>query len=71
MFIFNPGHNIFAIFNNLAYVWITTSTTTLDFQDNKLGTRIASRVAERFKDLTDLKKLGNVRKMSNVGVDAA
>ena len=60
-----------AIFNNLAYVWITTSKTILDFQDNKLGTRIASRVAERLKDLTDLRKLGNVRKMSNVGVDAA
>ena len=26
----NPGHNILAIFNNLAYIWITTSKTILD-----------------------------------------
>ena len=35
---------------------------------DKLGTRVASRDAERLKDL---KKLGNIRKMSNVCVDAA
>ena len=27
---YNPGHNILALFNNLAYVWITTSKMILD-----------------------------------------
>ena len=35
---YNPGHNILALFNNLAYVWITTSKT-----------KVASPVAERLK----------------------
>ena len=30
IFLCNPGHNILAIFNNLAYIWITTSKTILD-----------------------------------------
>ena len=58
-----------AIFNNLDYIWITTSKTILDIQYNRLGTRVASRVAERLKTW-DLRKLGNIRKMSNLGVDA-
>ena len=35
---YNPGHNILALFDNLAYVWITTSKT-----------KVASPVAERLK----------------------
>ena len=68
--IYNPGHNILAVFNNLAYIWITTSKTILHIYDNKLGTRAASRVAEQLKT-QDLWKLQNIRKMSNVGGDAA
>ena len=56
--IYNPGHNILALFNNLAYVWITTSKTTLDIYHNKLRTWVASRVAERLKIPTALSPLG-------------
>ena len=66
----NPGHNIWALFNNLAQVGIATSKTMLDIQYNKLGTRVASRVAERLKT-QDLRKLRNIRKMSNLGGNAA
>ena len=62
---YNPDLNILALFNNLAQIRIATSKTILDIKYNKLGTRVASRVAER------LKKLGNIRKMSNLGGDAA
>ena len=41
----------------------------LDIQHKNLGTRVASQVAERLES-KDLRKLGNVRKMSNVGGDA-
>ena len=55
-----------ALFNNLAQVQIVTSKTILDIYHNKLAKRIASRVAE-----PGLKKLGNIRKMSNLGGDTA
>ena len=55
-----------ALFNNLTQVQIVTSKTILDIYHNKLAKRIASRVAE-----PDLKKLGNIRKMSNLGGDTA
>ena len=58
--LFAYGHNVFALFNNLAQVWITTSKTILDIEDNKLGTRVAKRL-----------RTWNIRKMSNVGADAA
>ena len=60
----NPAQNILALFNTLADVLIPTNKTILDIQYNKLGTRVASRVAER------LRKLGNIKKMSNLGGDA-
>ena len=66
----NRGHNIQAVFNNLAQVQITTSKMMLDIYHNKLGTRVASRVAERLTTY-DLRKLGNSRKMSNLVGDAA
>ena len=43
----------------------------LDIYHNKLGTRVASRVAEGTKTYERLRKLGNTRKMSNLGGDAA
>ena len=67
--IYDPGHNILAVFYNLAYIWITTSKNDTGHLDNKLGTRAASRVAEQLKT-QDLWKLRNIRKMSNVGGDA-
>ena len=41
----------------------------LDIEHNKFGTEVASRAAKRHKT-KDLWKLGNIRKMSNVGGDA-
>ena len=38
----------------------------LDIEHNKFGTEVASRAAKRLKT-KDLWKLGNIRKMSNVG----
>ena len=46
---YNPGHKILALFNNLAQVRIASSKTVLDIYHYKLGTRVASRVAERLK----------------------
>ena len=66
----NTGHNTLTVFNNLAQFWITTSKTILDIRQNKLDTRVPSRVSERRKTL-DLRKLGNIRKMSNFVGDAA
>ena len=34
--IYNPGHNILALFNNLAQVRIATSKTILDIHHEKL-----------------------------------
>ena len=66
----NPGHNILALFNNLAQVWITTSKTILDILHNKLDTQVFPRVVERIKT-SDLRKLRNIEKMSNMGGEAA
>ena len=45
----NPSVNILALFENLIQVGVATSKTTLDIYYNKLGTRVASRVAKRLK----------------------
>ena len=50
---YNPGYNILELHNILVKIRFTTSKTKLDIWYSKLGTRAASRVAER------LKKLGN------------
>ena len=47
--IYNPGHNILVLFDNLAQVRIVTSKTKLDIYYNKLGTWVASRVTEQLK----------------------
>ena len=46
---YNPDHNILALFNNLAQVWITTSKTILDIYHSKLGAPVASPIAERLE----------------------
>ena len=63
----NPDHNILELYNILVQVRFNTSKTELDIQYSKLGKRVGSRVAERFKT-QDLRKLGNIRK-SQIWVD--
>ena len=63
---YNPGHNIFELQNVLLEIQFTTSKTKLDIQYSKLGIRVASRVAEGL-NIQDLRKLGNIRKISNLG----
>ena len=46
---YNPGHNILELYNILVQIRFTTSKRKLDNQYSKLGTRVASRVAERLK----------------------
>ena len=63
---YDPGHNILELFNNLAQVRIATSKTILDIYHSKLATRVAEWLKAK-----DLRKLGNIWKMSNLGGDAA
>ena len=63
---YNPGHNVLELYNILVQIRFTTSKRKLDIQYSKLGIRVASRVAERLKT-QDLRKLGNIRKISNLG----
>ena len=62
----NPGHDILGLYNILVQIRFTTSKRKHDIFYSKLGIRVASRVAKRFKT-QDLSKLGNIRKMSNLG----
>ena len=62
---YNPGHNILELYNILALIRYTTSKRKLDIQHSKLGVRVASRDAEQLKT-QDLRKLGNIRKISNL-----
>ena len=59
---YNPGHNISELYNILVRVRFTTSKTKRDIQYSKL----IIRVAERLKTL-NLRKLGNIRKISSLG----
>ena len=63
---YNPGHNILELYNVLVQIRFTTSERKLEVQYSKLVIRVASRVAERPKTY-DFRKLGNVRKTSNLG----
>ena len=63
---YNPGHNIFEIYNVLVQIPVATSKAKLDMQYNKLGVQVAPRVAERLKTW-DLRKLGNIGKILNSG----
>ena len=53
------------LYNILVQIRFITSKTKLDIQQSKLGIRVASRAAERLKT-QDLRKLGNIRKISNL-----
>ena len=48
-----------------------TSKTKLDIQYNKLGIRVVSLVAKQFKDFGDIRKLKNIRKITNLAGDLA
>ena len=60
---------MFALFMDLAQVRLDANKTILDIYQNKLGTGVASWVAKRL-GIEDLKKLGNIKRMSNLGWDA-
>ena len=62
---YNPGHNILKLYNILVKIRFTTSKTKFDAQYSKLGTRVASRVAERL-ETQDLRELGDIRKFLNL-----
>ena len=64
--IYNPGHNTLKLYNILVQIRFTTSNMKLDIYYSKLGIRVSSRVAERLKTY-DPRKLGNIRKISNLG----
>ena len=66
----NPRQNILELYSVLVHVRFATSKAKLDIWNNKLGTRVASRVAERLKT-EDIRKLGNIRKISILGGDIA
>ena len=64
--IYNPGHNTLKLYNILVQIRFTTSNMKLDIYYSKLSIRVSSRVAERLKTY-DPRKLGNIRKISNLG----
>ena len=65
---YNPGHNILDFYSILVQIQFITTKTKLGIQYSKFGIQGASRVAERLK-IQDLRKLGNIRKISNLGGD--
>ena len=62
----NPGHNILKLCDYLVLIRFTTSKRKLDIYYSKLGIQVASLVAKRLKTY-DLRKLGSIRKISNLG----
>ena len=62
----NPGHNILELSNILVQIQFTTSKKELYIEYSKAGIGVASQVAELLKTW-DFRKLGNIRKMSNLG----
>ena len=62
--------NIFELCDVLVQVLFATSKTKPDIWHNKLGIQVLSRVAEQLK-IQDLRKLGNIREISNYGRDIA
>ena len=63
---YNSGYDILELYNILVQIQFTTSKTKLDFQYSKLGIQVALQVAKQRKAL-DLRKLGNIREISNLG----
>ena len=67
---YNPGCNILELYNILVQIRFTTSERKLDIQYSKLGIGVASPVVERL-ETQDLRKLGNILRISNLGGDRA
>ena len=63
---YNPGYNILQLYNILVQIRLTTTKRKLDIQYSKLGIRVASQVVKQLKT-QDLRKLRNIRKISNLG----
>ena len=65
---YNPGHNIFELYNVLVQVRLATSKPKLDILYKKLGIRVALRVAKRL-NIENLRKL-RILKNSQIWVDS-
>ena len=65
-FSYNSCQNILELYNILVQIRFTTIKRKLDIQYKKLGIRVASQVAQLLKT-QDLRKLLNIRKISNLG----
>ena len=66
---YNPGHNIFELYNVLVQVRLATSKPKLDILYKKLGIRVALRVAKRL-NIENLRKL-RILKNSQIWVDSS
>ena len=60
--IYNLGQNICRLFPFLAEFVLSTSETELDYYQQKVNVRVASRMAEQFK-IEDFRKLENFTKI--------
>ena len=65
MVTYNHFHNVLRLFDVLPNFPFTTSETTDDYYLQTWYIRVASQVAKRLKTL-DLRKLGNIRKVSKL-----
>ena len=63
-----PVHNILELYNIIAKVRFATRKTKFDIFYSKLGIPVVSQVSERLQT-EDLRKLGNITKMSNLDGD--
>ena len=52
--VYNPGYNIYELYNILVEISFTTRKTKLNISYSKLGVRVASRVTEGLNDLRKL-----------------
>ena len=59
---YNHGNNILELYNVLVQIRFTTSKRNLDIWYSKLSIRVAERLKTQ-----DLKKIGNIRKILNLG----
>ena len=66
--VFNPVHNILKLDSVLVQVRFATSNMKLAICYNKLVIQVAYRVTERLKT-QDIRKLWNMREISNLGGD--
>ena len=61
MCIYNHGHNILELYSDLVNVQFATSKTKLDISHKKLIYELLHELPDNLR----LKKLGNIRKISN------